>query len=914
MYKVYSIVSKSYIPFFCAFLAIFVSTATALPFDPNNYSFLIYNPGGNESSITQAMERLDISFDERDSSFGNNVTSTDLSTHNILIVGWNNGGDTSGLDSRVLLNGIKGRVVLTGHDLDYHTIGDAIHPPLLVAQTMLIQAIDYVLKGNGCGLIVLGCSDNFAYLPEDWGVTSATPYYCNYISLFTSSGLASGIFNGLSTQDMCNWSQSYHNSFTTYVGSNFVPFELGNDQSDFVTVVAMGNPVGHKHVHILGGADFWTIQSAVDAAVDGNTIVVDPGTYNENVNIYSKQLTIRSVNPENRAFIENTIIAPDSDTAINAGDFWGTDPEVTIEGLTVHSNSHGIASGTCVLTVRNCILDCTYNCLDIGSGTTSNINNCEICSLNAYGVFSSSDSTVSINVTDCVISGTATSAAGVTVSYANLTIQNCQIRNWPYYGISLCNAASGKIYNNTISGNSTSAPLLIDLSNQGGTVEVLNNMLYRGGIGIRVNGNYGGVIKIRNNTIACNTSNGLFCSSGLSNVEFKNNIVWNNATQISPTNLSYVTYSCVQNIAMPNSNNNTNGNPNFAAADQNDFHISSGSSCINAGETGFTPPSGETDIDGGARMIGNRIDIGADEFANTPDFNHDDTVNFIDYAMLAGVWGQTGYSGACDLYGDGTINNYDLGEFVKEWLVTRSFGAGSFLSMAEFNDFLADVNDVNEPNEPNERNEPAQPQMALHLVCENLYPDPNSDVTLYVQSDVSLSSLGVYIEIAGDATITGAMNENDCNQFGWDPGWWSEPDIDPNGTYAFINGLMWDDPNGPSGDVGYFTIHYNSGPVTITVANNATYDANQQPVAFDSNSIILGGEQQMMMPGGGEMMMESGMQVESMQSESMESVEAFDAEAAIEWLEQIWLEDAALRASMTEEELDEFIEEIRNSQ
>ena len=64
-----------------------------LPFDPNDYSFLIYVPNGEQDSIEEAMDHLGISCDKRSSS--NVVTSNDLETHDILIVGWNAGGYTS---------------------------------------------------------------------------------------------------------------------------------------------------------------------------------------------------------------------------------------------------------------------------------------------------------------------------------------------------------------------------------------------------------------------------------------------------------------------------------------------------------------------------------------------------------------------------------------------------------------------------------------------------------------------------------------------------------------------------------------------------------------------------------------------------------------------------------------------------
>src|SRR5262249_19162423 len=58
--------------------------------------------------------------------------------------------------------------------------------------------------------------------------------------------------------------------------------------------------VGHLHfadhsVWLVGqgpGSDFTTIQAAVDAASNGDTILVAAGTYNENVVIHGKQITI----------------------------------------------------------------------------------------------------------------------------------------------------------------------------------------------------------------------------------------------------------------------------------------------------------------------------------------------------------------------------------------------------------------------------------------------------------------------------------------------------------------------------------------------------------------------------------------------------------------------------------------------
>jgi hypothetical protein len=206
-----------------------------LPFDPNDYTFLVYNPGGQQSSIRDAMSHLGIlNYDERNYDDGNEVTPEDLATHDILIVGWNYLGNTTGLDANTLLAGITGRVILTGHDLDYH---ESYIP---AARTMLIQAIDWVLKGGGTGMITLGCTDGFPYLPEEWDV-NALPSGGEDVDEFTEEGLASGVYNGLEPNKMSNWGTSYHDVFTIGQDSAFVQFELGGDGdgNDIITIARL---------------------------------------------------------------------------------------------------------------------------------------------------------------------------------------------------------------------------------------------------------------------------------------------------------------------------------------------------------------------------------------------------------------------------------------------------------------------------------------------------------------------------------------------------------------------------------------------------------------------------------------------------------------------------------------------------
>lgn len=103
-----------------------------------------------------------------------------------------------------------------------------------------------------------------------------------------------------------------------------------------------------------------------------------------------------------------------------------------------------------------------------------------------------------------------------------------------------------------------------------------------------------------------------------------------------------------------------------------DYHLQGGSVCINAGDPDFVPEPGQKDIDGHPRVANGRVDIGSDEFFNeTADFNGDEAVDFLDYAILLNAWmtseGQTGWNPLCDLSNDGTINYEDLDLFVRGW-------------------------------------------------------------------------------------------------------------------------------------------------------------------------------------------------------------------------------------------------------
>lgn len=167
-----------------------------LSFDPNAYNFLVYDCGTGEIQV--AMDKLGLSYVVRNRN--NAVTAQDLIDYDILIVGWKTDTDgTDGLDPAIIEQGIIGRVILTGHDTDWHTAANREEQPH--AERFLSQCIGYILDGGSTGLLAHGQPvSGFDWLPESWGVEVVDGLALETITGFTSEGIDSGIFDGLTKE------------------------------------------------------------------------------------------------------------------------------------------------------------------------------------------------------------------------------------------------------------------------------------------------------------------------------------------------------------------------------------------------------------------------------------------------------------------------------------------------------------------------------------------------------------------------------------------------------------------------------------------------------------------------------------------------------------------------------------------
>ncbi len=243
-------------------LSVGSSSSVPLGFNPDNYNFLIYDCGttGASSDLTDIVAAMKELFGENKylgenftyRSSSNPVTAYDLNNNDILIVGWNSGGNTSGLTNTIIDYGITGRVLLSGHDADYHTVkaaGNHDDGAFQPADIFFSQAIEYVLNGSGTGLIALGDSQGFQWIPTTWGVvTDVVSGGGEEVSDFTTEAYNSGVYDGLEPEHMSNWVQSYHNSFDVVnTSDSFSPFEIKyiSDTTDIeyaITIAADINP------------------------------------------------------------------------------------------------------------------------------------------------------------------------------------------------------------------------------------------------------------------------------------------------------------------------------------------------------------------------------------------------------------------------------------------------------------------------------------------------------------------------------------------------------------------------------------------------------------------------------------------------------------------------------------------------
>ena len=357
--------------------------------------------------------------------------------------------------------------------------------------------------------------------------------------------------------------------------------------------------VNEWHVCQSGGADFTTIQAAVDNAQPGDVIKVAAATYIESkmvsgtpYNLYiTKTVIIRggytcadftNQNP----FANATTIRPSTtmESVVSIFGVFGTTSQVapTIDGFTISGGGGGNHGGG--ISMRD------------------------------------SDATISNNIITGNIGYLL--GGGIYVQRGTPRIQYNRIQN---------NTADGQ--NNFALGGG------IEMETAAGLVRsniIANNTFTSGGTknggGVDING--GGPVILANNTFVGNAINGVHADIAVTLV---NNIVMTHPVGVSAgatTTTSYNIYfgNTTNTQGFPLSGTDLTVNPQLTA----DYHLNAGSPAIDAGTHTNAP---NRDIDREPRaMIGTsglyKIDIGADEFTGVPQTIRELTDQPADFTLI----------------------------------------------------------------------------------------------------------------------------------------------------------------------------------------------------------------------------------------------------------------------------------------
>lgn len=426
-------------------------------------------------------------------------------------------------------------------------------------------------------------------------------------------------------------------------------------------------------IHVPAGQP--TIQGAINAAQNGDTVAVSPGTYYEHINFNGKAITVTSTDGPATTIIDGSAsgVVVTFKTSEGAGS--------VLSGLTIQ-NGRGLlyGGGISIDHASPRILDNVI------------MNNAAIVGNGIYVYFGSPEirgNTISGNRQQGGSSGDGGAGiellggAGVTLVIGNLIENNTALAGASGGGID-CSGCAAEISNNIIRGNAVfnhGGGISID-----GTVSlkvtqniIANNISEGGGLGGGIYLSAGGTVSITNNTLYGNVDSGIWSpdtrASAIYVYSYSAQTITNNV-MVAP--IGEVTVRCDFGTSATFLNNDVyspsgqawagscnylgNGNisvdPAFVNAAGGDFHLLPNSPVIDAGTNSASgvPPK---DLDGNNRIYdGNfdgtaTVDLGAYEFSGpavsvvpSPMFFDPVVVTTTSASKVATVYNASGQSAA----------------------------------------------------------------------------------------------------------------------------------------------------------------------------------------------------------------------------------------------------------------------------
>lgn len=345
-----------------------------------------------------------------------------------------------------------------------------------------------------------------------------------------------------------------------------------------------------------------TIQDAINSASNGDTVLVDPGTYVENINYLGKAITVQSTGGASATVIDG------NSSGVVVTFATGEGVSSILDGFTITNGIYGHGAGIQCNNTSPTILN---NTITANTGAAG------------LGISCISGSPVirgnTITGNNAMVIG-----GGIYCENADALIDGNFIHNnsaGAAGGGINCTGGSAYISNNVIYENSSNihgGGIHCDSS----TPDIVNNTIW----GNDADANGGGINcqdaspNIMNNTIYENTAlshgGGIGCD-GTSSAVVTNTILWNDFAPFGAeiwVNYSTATITVTYSDVMLGftGEGNLNEDPRFQDAANRDFHLTWLSPCINRGTNKDAPSD---DMDGDARPCQGTVDMGADEYS-----------------------------------------------------------------------------------------------------------------------------------------------------------------------------------------------------------------------------------------------------------------------------------------------------------
>ena len=398
--------------------------------------------------------------------------------------------------------------------------------------------------------------------------------------------------------------------------------------------------------------DYPTIQSAIEAAEDGDTVIVAPGRYtgegNCEIGFPDRAITIRSIEPTDLNIVAATII--DCNGTLDSPHcgfvfYSNEDANIVLAGLTITNGACGIICYESSPKIINCVINNNFdggihcyksnptisNCYLTGNSaalfggairsevSNPTITRCFISNNTAHSGGGIASLGCKINISDCIVTNNRAEKEVIGLGYregggiylrSDAKITNCIIAgNSARRGGGICASSRAEITNCIFSANiarSGGAIFCTEWSYPIVTNCILwDNIALRGPEIVMSTVDFGSSLSISYSNL----------KNGIDGIVYDHNsgsvrLDWGTGnTNFDP---------CFAQPGFWADPNNTPNDPNDDVWVDGDYHLRNGSPCINTGDPNYTAEPNETDLDGLPRIINGRIDMGAYEFNHTP--------------------------------------------------------------------------------------------------------------------------------------------------------------------------------------------------------------------------------------------------------------------------------------------------------